>query len=129
MFIDNFDSQKQIVEAARRNQREISRAQRQVQRSNADLEREEKKLEIQIKQLAKQGQTQACKMLAKQLVQIRQQKTRNMMANTKIGAIGSQTKMMGANDVLAQALASSTDVRFVVFFVDAIIVNNSFIFN
>lgn len=77
-----------------------------------DLEREEKKLEQQIKQLAKQGQTQSCKMLAKHLVEIRKQKNRNMLANTKIGAIGTQTKMMGANEALANAISSSTGVLF-----------------
>lgn len=104
------DRKESASSAARKHQRELSRAQRQIQRTNVDLEREEKKLEIQIKNLAKQGQTDACKRLAKQLVQIRNQKTRNTAANHRIGAIGSQAKMMGANDALAQAMASGASV-------------------
>lgn len=80
-------------EAARRQQREITRAQRTVQRSSAELEREEKKLEAEIKKLAKAGQIKSCQMLAKQLVALRQQKTRTMAANYRIGAVGSQAKV------------------------------------
>jgi len=40
------------------------------------LEREEKKLEMDIKKAAKVGNKQACTVLAKQLVQLRKQKTR-----------------------------------------------------
>lgn len=82
-----------VEEATRKQVRELSKAQRIVQRSNNDLDKEEKKLEAQIKQLAKQGQKQACAMLAKQLVAIRKQKTRNISANSRIGAIGSQAKV------------------------------------
>jgi len=90
-FKSNYNSN--IDEAARRQQREITKAQRTVQRSTADLERDEKKLEMEIKKLAKQGQVKACQMLAKQLVQLRNQKARTMAANCKIGAVGSQTKV------------------------------------
>ena len=85
-------------EAARKQQREITRAQRTVQRSSAELEREEKKLEAEIKKLAKQGQTKACQMLAKQLIQIRNQKTRATAANYRIGAVGSQAKVWASSD-------------------------------
>ncbi|KAI2802211.1 Charged multivesicular body protein 2b [Blomia tropicalis] len=97
-------------EAARRQQREITRAQRTVQRSSAELEREEKKLEAEIKKLAKAGQIKSCQMLAKQLVALRQQKTRTMAANYRIGAVGSQAKMLSANNVVASAMGASANV-------------------
>ncbi|KAI7687327.1 hypothetical protein SSS_07121 [Sarcoptes scabiei] len=90
--------------------RELSHAQRQVQRADLQLEREEKRLESQIKQLAKQGQTQTCKKLAKQLVELRKQKGRNKMAESQIAAIGSKTKVIGANQALLNALKSSSKV-------------------
>ncbi|XP_017486372.1 PREDICTED: charged multivesicular body protein 2b-like, partial [Rhagoletis zephyria] len=96
-------------EAARKQQREITRAQRTVQRSTVDLEKEEKKLETEIKKLAKQGQTKACQTLAKQLIQIRNQKTRATAANYRIGAVGAQAKMMGANNVVAAAMGSASN--------------------
>lgn len=83
-----------VAEAARKQQREITRAQRTVQRSTVDLEKEEKKLETEIKKLAKQGQTKACQTLAKQLIQIRNQKTRATAANYRIGAVGAQAKVL-----------------------------------
>lgn len=118
-----------VADAARKQQREITRAQRTVQRSTADLEKEEKRLEADIKKLAKQGQTKACQTLAKQLIQIRNQKTRATAANYRIGAVGAQAKvsyhflnftncilkclyfqlqMLNANNVVATAMGSAS---------------------
>lgn len=72
------------------------------------MEKEEKKLEYQIKQLAKQGQTQACKALAKQLINVRNQKTKTIAANSRIGSVGGQVKAMGANIAVAGAVAQSS---------------------
>ena len=53
---------------------------------------EEKKLEAEIKKAAKMGNKDACKILAKQLVQLRNQKTRTYAAGAKMSSIQSQAK-------------------------------------
>lgn len=48
---------------------------------------EEKKLEAEIKKMAKQGNKEACGVLAKQLVNLRKQKTRSYAAGAKMNSI------------------------------------------
>ncbi|KAG5869310.1 hypothetical protein JTB14_029055 [Gonioctena quinquepunctata] len=71
------------------------------------LEREEHKLELEIKKLAKEGNTEGCKLLAKQLVQLRKQKQRTFVANSKVQGIAFQNKAMGANVKLAEAMGTA----------------------
>lgn len=54
--------------------------------------------------MAKEGNIQGCKILAKQLIQLRKQKTRTFTATSKIQGIGYQNKAMGANAKLAGAM-------------------------
>merc|ERR1712012_1485838 len=58
---------------------------------------EEKKLELEIKKAAKMGNKQALNVLAKQLVNVRKQKTRTYSAQSKVQAVGSAFKAMAAN--------------------------------
>lgn len=55
--------------------------------------------------MAKQGDHDGCKILAKQLIQLRKQKTRTYAASSKVTSIGIQNKAMGANAKLADAMA------------------------
>ena len=48
---------------------------------------EEKKLEAEIKKMAKAGNKEACGVLAKQLVNLRKQKTRSYAAGAKMNSI------------------------------------------
>lgn len=82
-----------IAELIRQQNRDLRRAQRDVERSRTDLERQEKQLELDIKKAAKQGNKQVCAVLAKQLVQLRKQKTRMYTAGSQIGSIGAQSKV------------------------------------
>lgn len=72
------------------------------------MEREEKKIELEIKKLAKEGNKEGCAILAKQLIQLRKQKTRSMSAASKIQGISTQNKMMGANISLTNAIATTS---------------------
>lgn len=94
----------------REQSRELRRAQRDVERTRGDLERQEKQLELEIKKAAKQGNKQVATTLAKQLVQLRKQKTRTFTASSQIGAIGAQAKSMEANQRLGTAMATSAKV-------------------
>ena len=66
-------------------------AQRDLDRDKVQMEREKKKLELEIKKAAKDGNKQACIILAKQLVQLRKQETRTLAASSKISGVKTQT--------------------------------------
>ena len=57
---------------------------RDVERDRRELEREEKKLEMEIKKAAKLGNKQAATVLAKQLINVRKQKTRSYAATSRV---------------------------------------------
>ncbi|CAH2269289.1 jg15065 [Pararge aegeria aegeria] len=78
-----FRKEPTVKEQQRENDRELRKAGRDLERDKIALEREEKKLEMEIKKMAKEGNNEGCKMLAKQLVQMRKQKTRLYTANSK----------------------------------------------
>ncbi|MEE6468229.1 hypothetical protein FKM82_008217 [Ascaphus truei] len=56
--------------------KELRGTQRAITRDRSALEKQEKQLELEIKKMAKTGNKEACRVLAKQLVQLRKQKTR-----------------------------------------------------
>merc|ERR1719228_1144591 len=65
-------------------------------------------LEAEIKKAAKMGNKQAATVLAKQLINVRKQKTRTYNMNSKVQAAGSTAKAMGANVKLSQAMAETS---------------------
>merc|ERR1711936_1413760 len=67
-----------------------------------------KKLEMEIKKAAKMGNKQAATVLAKQLINVRKQKTRTYSATSKVQAVGSASKAMGANVKLAETMKTTT---------------------
>jgi hypothetical protein len=88
----NFFKKEDPKETTRTNDRQIRRTGRDLGHDYKQLERREKELEGEIKKLAKTNQIGACKVLAKQLVQIRDQKTKNIAMNAKITSVGHQAK-------------------------------------
>eukprot|EP00057_Strongylocentrotus_purpuratus_P029834 XP_779982.3 PREDICTED: charged multivesicular body protein 2b [Strongylocentrotus purpuratus] len=59
---------------------------------------------MEIKKAAKQGNKQACAVLAKQLVNLRKQKVRLYGASATISSVNAQTKSMVANKATAEAM-------------------------
>ncbi|CAH0715654.1 unnamed protein product, partial [Brenthis ino] len=94
-------------EQQRQNDRELRKAKRDLDRDKLALEREEKKLEMEIKKMAKEGDKDGCKILAKQLVQLRNQKTRLYSANSKISSVQIHNKAMVANVAIAGAMGTT----------------------
>ena len=90
------------------NDKALRKVTRDVERDRRELEREEKKLEAEIKKAAKTGNKQAATVLAKQLINVRKQKTRTYGATSKVQAVSSATKAMGANVKLAETMATTT---------------------
>lgn len=88
--------------------RELRRTNRGLDRDRGQLEKEEKKIEMEIRKAAKQGNKQACAVLAKQLLQLRRQKTRMYAASSQITSVGIQAKTMNANMKMAKAMGTTT---------------------
>ncbi|XP_045773086.1 charged multivesicular body protein 2b-B [Maniola jurtina] len=102
-----FRKEPTVKEQQRQNDRELRKAGRDLERDKLALEREEKKLEMEIKKMAKEGNNEGCKILAKQLVQMRNQKTRLYTANSKISSVQIHNKAMGANIAIAGAMGTT----------------------
>ena len=91
-------------EQIKTNDRELRKVDRDVERDRNKLEREEKKLELEIKKAAKTGNKQATTVLAKQLIQMRKQKTRTFTVQSQIRGAKNQAHAMGANAKLAETM-------------------------
>ncbi|XP_034832150.1 charged multivesicular body protein 2b [Maniola hyperantus] len=102
-----FRKEPTVKEQQRENDRELRKAGRDLERDKLALEREEKKLEMEIKKMAKEGNNEGCKILAKQLVQMRNQKKRFYTANSKISSVQIHNKAMGANIAIAGAMGTT----------------------
>ena len=102
-----FGKKKTIEQQMREQDRQLKRTNRDMARDRAKIEQEEKKLEMEIKKAAKQGNKQACAILAKQLVNLRKQKTRSYAASSTITSVGVQTKAMHSNMKMANAMGKT----------------------
>merc|ERR1712126_802082 len=91
----------------RQQKRELNKTNRELERDKRALERQEKQLEMEIKKMAKQGNKQACSTLAKQLIQVRKQKNRNM-TSSKVTGVGHQITAMNANVKMASSMGAAT---------------------
>ena len=96
-------------EAARAQKRQINRAQRDMQRDYRGLERQEKAIELEIKKAAKAGNKQLAATYAKQLVQVRKQKNRNLTTTGKMAGIGHQMTAMQSNVAMATSMGTATE--------------------
>lgn len=99
-----------VLEQAKQSQREMRKVNRDLGTDLRQLERKEKELvcftrvrvnplcvlflfkEIEIKKLAKAGQKEACAVLAKQLVQLRKAKAKNMGMTANVTSVGAKTR-------------------------------------
>ncbi|KAK2908953.1 hypothetical protein QQF64_001032 [Cirrhinus molitorella] len=99
---------KTVDDVIKEQNKELRGTQRQITRDRTALERQEKQLEMEIKKMAKTGNRDACKVLAKQLVQVRKQKTRTYAVSSKVTSMSTQTKLMNSQMKMAGAMASTT---------------------
>lgn len=61
--------------------------------------------------MAKTGNKEACKVLAKQLVQLRKQKNRTYAVSSKVTSMSTQTKVMNSQMKMAGAMSATAKVR------------------
>ncbi|RNA29191.1 charged multivesicular body 2b [Brachionus plicatilis] len=106
--MNNLFGKKDVKEEMKAQNKVLRSAQRDIERDKSQLEREIKKIELEIKKMAKAGNKQACTILAKQLIQLKKQQTRNIAASTKITGIKSHTQVMASNVKLGEAMKTTT---------------------
>ncbi|XP_023684761.1 charged multivesicular body protein 2b-like isoform X1 [Paramormyrops kingsleyae] len=87
--------------------KELLRTQRQITRDRGALERQEKQMELEIKKMAKTGNREACKILAKQLVQLRKQKNRTYAVSSKVTSMSTQTKVLNSQMKMAGVMSTT----------------------
>lgn len=105
-------SAKDAAKAAKKEtKREVRSSQREIEREIRELEREEKKLLVQIKQRAKQPGVKgmndsALKSMAKNLVQIRNQKDKMQASKAHLSSVGMQATSMATQVAAGAAIGS-----------------------
>ncbi|KAJ8282562.1 hypothetical protein COCON_G00050810 [Conger conger] len=104
----HFFKKKTVDDVIKEQNKELRGTQRQITRERAALEKQEKQIELEIKKMAKSGNKEACKILAKQLVQLRKQKTRTYAVSSKVTSMSTQTKVMNSQMKMAGAMATTT---------------------
>ncbi|KAK1788856.1 hypothetical protein P4O66_014849 [Electrophorus voltai] len=96
-----------VTDIIKEQSKELRGTQRQITRDRAALEKQEKQMEMEIKKMAKTGNREACKILAKQLVQLRKQKNRTYAVSSKVTSMSTQTKVMNSQMKMAGAMSTT----------------------
>jgi len=65
-------------------------------------------LNLKLKKAAKDGNREVCVVLAKQLVQVRKQKTRTYAANSRVQSVGTHAKVMQSNAKMAEVMGTTS---------------------
>ncbi|KFD70564.1 hypothetical protein M514_17357 [Trichuris suis] len=99
-----FGKRKTPQEMLRQNQRVLNRAMRDLDRERGQLEGQEKKLIADIKKMAKMGQMDAVKVMAKDLVRTRRYVKKFIMMRASIQAVSLKIQTLKSQDAMAQAM-------------------------
>ncbi|KAG2455514.1 CHM2A protein, partial [Polypterus senegalus] len=103
-----FGKRKTPEEMLRQNQRALNRAMRDLDRERQRLEQQEKKIINDIKKMAKQGQMDAVKIMAKDLVRTRRYVKKFIMMRANIQAVSLKIQTLKSNNSMAQAMKGVT---------------------
>ncbi|XP_028291554.1 charged multivesicular body protein 2Ba [Gouania willdenowi] len=98
---------KTVDDRIKEQSKQLRVTQRGIARDRSVLEKEEKQIEAEIKKMAKSGNREACRILAKQLVQLRKQRNRTYAASSKLTSMSTQTKLMNSQMKMAGAMSTS----------------------
>ncbi|XP_059660332.1 vacuolar protein sorting-associated protein 2 homolog 3 [Cornus florida] len=97
-------------EALRQSKKEMANATRGVEREITALQVEEKKLVAEIKRTAKTGNEAATKILARQLIRLRQQIAKLQGSRAQMRGIATHTQAMSAQSSVAVGLTGASKV-------------------
>ncbi|XP_068664846.1 vacuolar protein sorting-associated protein 2 homolog 3-like [Aristolochia californica] len=103
-----FSKKPTAKEVMRSSKREMANATRGIEREIAVLQSEEKKLVAEIKRTAKTGNEAATKILARQLVRLRQQIANLQGSRAQMRGIATHTQAMHANTSVAAGMKSAS---------------------
>ncbi|KAI3971159.1 hypothetical protein MKW92_025437 [Papaver armeniacum] len=95
-------------EALRESKREMSTATRGIEREIGSLQLEERKLVNEIKKTAKSGNEAATRILARQLVRLRQQITNLQGSRAQIRGVATHTQAMYASTAISTGMKGAT---------------------
>lgn len=103
-----FGRRKTPEELLRQNQRALARATRELDRERQKLEAQEKKIILDIKKMAKQGQMDAVKIMAKDLVRTRRYVKKFITMRANVQAVALKIQTLKSNNSMAQAMKGVT---------------------
>ncbi|KAJ3682351.1 hypothetical protein LUZ60_014924 [Juncus effusus] len=103
-----FSKKPDAKETLRNSKREVTNATRGLEREITSLQAEEKKLVLEIKRTAKVGNEAATKILARQLVRLRQQIAKLQSNRAQLRGISTHTTAMHANTSIATGVAGAS---------------------
>uniref|UniRef100_A0A8C4Q6H4 Charged multivesicular body protein 2A n=1 Tax=Eptatretus burgeri TaxID=7764 RepID=A0A8C4Q6H4_EPTBU len=103
-----FGNRKTPEELLKQNQRALNRAMRELDRERSKLEQQEKKIIADIKKMAKQGQMDAVKVMAKDLVRTRRYVKKFIMMKANIQAVSLKIQTLKSTNSMAQAMKGVT---------------------
>ncbi|KAI3800719.1 hypothetical protein L1987_28813 [Smallanthus sonchifolius] len=108
MNMNFFKKKTSPKDALRESKREMAVATRGIEREIASLQMEEKKLVAEIKKTAKIGNEAATKILARQLVRLRQQITNLQGSRAQIRGVATHTQALYANTSISTGMKGAT---------------------
>lgn len=91
-------------EMLRKNQRALNKAMRDLDREKMKMEQQEKKIINDIKKLAKEGQMDAVKIMAQDLVRTRRYTKKFMLMKANIQAVSLKIQTLKSQNTMAQAM-------------------------
>ncbi|XP_033101428.1 charged multivesicular body protein 2a-like [Anneissia japonica] len=103
-----FGKRKTPEQMLRQNQRALNKAMRDLDRERQKMEQQEKKVIADIKKMAKQGQMDAVKVMAKDLVRTRRYVKKFIMMKANIQAVSLKIQTLRSNNAMAQAMKGVT---------------------
>ncbi|XP_050315143.1 charged multivesicular body protein 2a-like [Anthonomus grandis grandis] len=95
-------------EMLRKNQRALNKAMRDLDREKQKMEQQEKKVINDIKKLAKEGQMDAVKIMARDLVRTRRYVKKFMLMKANIQAVSLKIQTLRSQNAMAQAMKGVT---------------------
>lgn len=99
-----FGRAKTPAERLRIHQRSLQKAQRELEREKSKLEQQEKKLIADIKTNARNGQMNACKIMAKDLIRTRRYISKFSGMVTQLKAVSLRLQTLRSNNQMAEAM-------------------------
>ncbi|VDP95837.1 unnamed protein product, partial [Echinostoma caproni] len=105
-----FGSKKTVEEQLRANKRAINRAVRELETEKRRLEQDKNKITLEIKKLAKQGEMDAVRILAKQIVRNNNYIRRFTLMKTNLEAVGLKLQTLKSTNAMGETMKDITRV-------------------